>query len=698
MRKNLLSVLFVFILLIVLLPHTSLPASAEVYSGTCGENLTWTFDKETGILTISGIGEMADCTMGSPWSAYHLYIKSITIENGVTSIGACAFRNHHTVTEVILPDSLQTVEYCAFGGCTSLSNITIPDNVTRIEKYAFMGCKFTSLTIPSKLAQISDYAFSGCSSLLDVTIPCSITKIGESAFENCDNLLRVDISDLQAWCEIEFSNAFSNPLTSAHYLFLKGKRVKTLEIPLGTEKIGNYAFQNGIDLTNVKIPESVETIGNNSFFGCSALRSVEMSEGLLHIGHSAFSECDNLKTVSLPDGVTTIGSYAFRNCYSLEEVRIPGSVVNIGLSSFQGCESLIRLSIGEGVESIGSQAFGGCYSLVNIRIPDSVKTISPDSFDVCNSLETITFGSGLTIIPKNSFSGLPNLKWIYLPVEVSAIRTGAFSRSYLSHIFYSGSSVDWEEVLIEGDSGNIGSVNCLIHWNAKDYDSHVQVVAYHPVSIPPGRASADFTCPCGYKWTEYIDHVPATPSIAFTDVDADAYYYEPVVWAVENGITKGTDETHFSPNANCTRAQVVTFLWRAKGSPTPSNISYATGGDIDYDNPFIDVFEGAYYYNAVMWALETGITGGTSSTTFSPNTGCTRAQVVTFLWRAEGKPKATSTNNPFSDVKPSSYYYDAVLWAVANQITSGTSKTTFSPNRICTRGQIVTFLYRDLTQ
>ncbi len=170
----------------------------------------------------------------------------------------------------------------------------------------------------------------------------------------------------------------------------------------------------------------------------------------------------------------------------------------------------------------------------------------------------------------------------------------------------------------------------------------------------------------------------------FVDVPNGAFYQSAVEWAVAHGITSGTSTTRFSPNATCTRSQVVTFLWRAKGCPVPAMT----------ENPFSDVKTGAYYYDAVMWAVENGVTSGTSKTTFGPNNSCTRGQVVTFLWRAEGEPKPSSTSNPFTDVKQGQYYYDAVLWAVANQITSGPSKTTFGPNQNCTRGQIVTFLYR----
>ena len=169
----------------------------------------------------------------------------------------------------------------------------------------------------------------------------------------------------------------------------------------------------------------------------------------------------------------------------------------------------------------------------------------------------------------------------------------------------------------------------------------------------------------------------------FVDVATGSYYEDAVDWAVENGITKGTDDTHFSPDGICTRAQAVTFLWRTAGSPASKTSAM----------PFTDVPVGSYYYDAVLWAVENGITKGTSETRFSPDDTCTRAQIVAFLWRSEKSPAAGS-RNPFADVKSTAYYADAVLWAVKEDITKGTTNTTFSPDADCTRAQIVTFLWR----
>lgn len=179
---------------------------------------------------------------------------------------------------------------------------------------------------------------------------------------------------------------------------------------------------------------------------------------------------------------------------------------------------------------------------------------------------------------------------------------------------------------------------------------------------------------------------PTPAENPFTDLANGSYYYDAVLWAVENGVTAGTSANAFSPDNGCTRAQVVTFLWRAAGQPEPSS---------NY-NPFTDVDADAYYYKAVLWAVEHNVTSGTGATTFSPDATCTRAQIVTFLWRYEGQPEPKTASNPFSDVAGDAYFAKAVLWAAENGVTSGTSATTFSPEATCTRAQVVTFLYRDV--
>ena len=223
---------------------------------------------------------------------------------------------------------------------------------------------------------------------------------------------------------------------------------------------------------------------------------------------------------------------------------------------------------------------------------------------------------------------------------------------------------------------------------ALDRGKPVALLSFHPLTT----AKTTVRTSVG-EWNDGIAHfdeditVPARNP--FTDVPAGSHYYDPVLWAVEKGITTGATETTFNPTGVCKRAQVVTFLWRAAGSPEPTSAK----------NPFTDVKAADYFYKAVLWAVERGITTGTSATRFTPDKECSRAQVVTFLWRYMGQPEPTVTGHPFQDVTDSAaYYYKAMLWAVEKGITTGKTATTFGPTDTCSRAQVVTFLYRALVK
>lgn len=198
-----------------------------------------------------------------------------------------------------------------------------------------------------------------------------------------------------------------------------------------------------------------------------------------------------------------------------------------------------------------------------------------------------------------------------------------------------------------------------------------------------GKAMAEKAHKLGVELVEYITKDGALEPGHFTDVKAGAYYEDAVKWAVDKAVTSGKTVTTFAPNESCTRAQAVTFLWRAAGSPEP------TASEMT----FTDVKADSYYYKAVLWAVENKITSGMSDTLFAPDATCSRSQIVTFLYRMQNSPESKA-ENPFTDVKADAYYANAVLWAVENGVTTGASATTFDPAGDCTRGQIVTFLYR----
>ena len=387
------------------------------------------------------------------------------------------------------------------------------------------------------------------------------------------------------------------------------------------------------------------------------IKEVHIGSGATSIGRDAFCQCSNLQTVTIPYGVTFVGMCAFEGCAQLTDLTLPGSVqwienqafeetgltsivipygvTSIGLSAFGSCHSLKNVAIPESVTEIGDSAFIGCTSLDHVSLPSNLVSIGAAAFCSCWSLSTIRIPDSVTGIGESMFEHCFRLESITIPESVTSIESYAFNGCIkLAHVYYSGTKYDWNKISIA--SYNDPLLNATLH------------------------------CKAG-----------------FSDVtDPSAYFYTPVYWAVEKGITTGTTPTTFSPNNGCTRGQIVTFLWRAKGCPEPT-----------VANPFKDIKATDFYYKAVLWAYENEITTGTTATTFSPGNLCTREQCVTFLWRAAGKPAAGGSAG-FTDVISGKFYEEAVSWAYNNGVTTGITPTTFGVGRTCTRGQIVTFIYR----
>ena len=302
-------------------------------SGTFGNKLTWEFDAETGVLTVSGTGAMADyyyyCD-NTPWYDYRSSIKSVIINDGVTSIGSCAFHGCSSLTSITIPNSVTSIGVWAFYSCSSLSSITIPNRVKRIEYSTFQGCSsLTSITIPKSVTGIGDDAFSGCSSLTSITIPNSVTSIGNDAFYRCSSL-------------------------------------SSITIPNSVTRIGIFAFRSCSSLTSITIPNSVTSIENYTFSGCSSLTSVTIGNSVTSIGDDAFRSCSSLTSITIPNSVTSIGGGAFEGCKSLTSITIPNRVKRIAVYAFSGCSSLTSITIPKSVTSIGDDAFLNCSSLTSV--------------------------------------------------------------------------------------------------------------------------------------------------------------------------------------------------------------------------------------------------------------------------------------------------------------------------------------------
>ena len=297
------------------------------------------------------------------------------------------------------------------------------------------------------VTSIGLYAFVGCDGLTSVTIPKSVTSIGDYAFGDCSGLASVNISDLSAWCRIDFEGYGANPLDYAHNLYLNGVLVTDLVIPEDVSEIKSYAFSGGSCITSVTIPESVTSIGGEAFSGCSSLASVTIPESVTSIGIYAFEGCSSLASVTIPESVTSIGDSAFFGCSSLASVTIPESVTSIGGQAFCGCSSLASVTIPEGVTSIGYSAFEDCSSLASVTIPNSVTTIDRFAFRSCSSLASVTIPESVTSIGYGAFDGCRSLKELRIS-NLSSYLKIKFENEGSYPNRWSGHSID---VIVDGE-------------------------------------------------------------------------------------------------------------------------------------------------------------------------------------------------------------------------------------------------------
>ena len=372
-----------------------------------------------------------------------------------------------------------------------------------------------------------------------------------------------------------------------------------------------------------------------------AIRNVVIGEGVTYIG-SAFKNCKNLVSASLPSTATGLEG-TFAGCSSLKSIVVPQNV-KVLRDAFDRCSSLENVVLPEGLEEISFSCFMGCSSLKSIYIPDTVTLLGEAAFNSCTSLEYVKIGSGITEIPGVCFADCGNISRVFLPASVERVGFAAF-RGCTETVFYYGGTLEQIETL-EIDEDNDDFLNAMV----------------------------------------YI----TTLGINLNDLALASPYFEAIFWAAGEGVTTGFQNADgsysFRTGDKCTRGQAVTFLWRAAGSPAPETTV----------NPFNDVSESSPYYKAILWASENGIVNGYEGGRFAPNNTCTRAHVVTFLWRAEGRPAAQGSAS-FTDIAGlNADFAAAVKWAAGEGITTGYSDNTFRPNAICNRGQIVTFIYRDL--
>ena len=630
MKKRLLSFVLAVLMIASLLPATALAADIAD-SGTCGaegdgSNLTWTLDSD-GVLTISGSGDMYDYGYGSSDAPWHGRVKSAVIAEGVTSIGGCAFYDCRSLTSVTIPDSVTRIGSFAFDNCRSLTSVTIPNGVTSIGTAAFDYCtSLISVTIPDSVTSIGDGAFSNCKSLTSVAIPDSVTSIGDSAFSYCTSLTSVTIPD---------------SVTSIGYnAFGSCESLTSVTIPDSVTSIGDFAFSYCESLTSVTIPDSVTLIDNYAFYYCTSLTSVTIPDGVTSIGDNAFYDCTSLTSVTIPNSVTSIGDDAFRGCSSLTSVTIPDSVTSIGERAFSECTSLTSVTIPDSVTSIGEQAFYYCRSLTSVTIPDSVTSIGKQAFDYCTSLTSVTIPDSVTSIDWDAF----------------------YYCTSLTDVYYAGSEAQWKAISISSN-GNDDLLTANIHYNYVSHTHSYKDVVTAPTCTEKGYTT--HTCSCG---DSYVD----------TYVDALGHAWD------EGKVTKPATEAETG---------VKTFTCTRCGETRTETIP-ATGV-VDVTEMFTDVSH-SWADDGIQYCVTHQLMSGIGNDLFGPKLTTTRAQIVQILYNLEGEPKVSGTT-PFTDLTQD-WYQDAILWAYQTGVVAGTSSTTFEPDLPVTREQIAVILMEYMTR
>ena len=647
-------------------------------------------------------------------------LTTVELPEGMTSIPGKAFQNTTSLQEIRIPDSVTSIGKYAFQN-TGLKTVSIPEGMTLIDSYAFADCStLEEVHLGEGIRILSDAIFSGCTSLKKIELPDSVVSIHISVFEGCTALSEVKFSPNLVYIGQEsFANCDS--LTEVH-------------LPASVTTIEQKAFQDSDSLNTVTMTDSVKQLGSLAFDSCDALEHIRLSINLPKIPQYCFRECKALKEIIVPHYATAIEKDAFKGASKLEKVVISGHMTSIHESAFSYRNKTVLY--GEPGSYVETWAEENNYQFAeNTTLAESV-TIHTDSLELQLDdtaqlqvqVEPLGFAGCLSFLSDDpdvvtvDESGLvtavgPGQATVSVTVGESSANavctvhvTGELphTHSYTAVVtkptcteqgyttytcqcgdsyqddFVEATGHSYTAVVTEPTCTEQGYTTYTCQCGDSYQDEFVEATGH---SFGPWKATGTAgeekrTCEnCGFEETRSTGN-PVNP---FIDVPAGAYYEAPVLWAVEQNVTSGIGNNMFGPDQSCLRSQVVTFLWRASGEPEPGSTW----------NPFVDVKESDYFYKAVLWAVEEGITTGMDATHFGYDKECTRGQVAAFLWRYAGKPEPYGID-PFLDVIASDFCYDAVLWAVENGVTKGMGDGIFAPNDPCTRAQIVTFLYRAL--
>ena len=443
-----------FVLLFAALVLKGTCAYATVYEGMCGENVSWTLDSETKVLTISGTGEMyhdGHFSDALHWHGQNLTttIQSVVIEQGVTSVG-----------------------YWAFANCTNLKTISLPDGITVIEANAFDKSGLTSIVLPNSVTEVQGSAFNDCKQLVSCDLGRGIKHIGKNCFWDCTALKSLKWSDcletIGRGCFISWGSGSSSdvgkiplqdtlvfPATfrSMDEIFSCYTNVKVViwnarrpegsgmgplynyyhsydKIIVGdeVEVIPTNLFRDQRKIDTIMLPESVESIGQNAFNGCTKLAYVNIPEKVQSIGKAAFYNCSALTSLKLPKGISEVYGSTFYGCKSLTRINLPEGVTAVGESAFSGCSVLDSLVLPQSLRTISESAFANMSAQKELVIPDKVITVSGHAFENWKNLEKLTIGKGVMLFGDQTFAGDSAIKEIQtLCATPPVISAGTFN-------------------------------------------------------------------------------------------------------------------------------------------------------------------------------------------------------------------------------------------------------------------------------
>ena len=613
--------------------------SAALDSGSIGDGLSWSLSR-SGALTISGSGKMPDFSSvanAAPWDKQKDKIQSVVIESGVQSISGGAF-----------------------SGCTALEKVSISETVTQIDLNAFGGC--TSLAA-FEVAE-GNKAF---------------LSVGGVLFSADKELLRCPVGK------------------SADYA-----------VPSGTVAIAGGAFKDCAKLESLVIPDSVTAIGKSAFENCAALKRITLPKSIAKLEALTFSGCAALAEIALPDSVKTLGEKVFSGCAALKSVKIPAEVTVIPAEAFFGCSSLESITIPKNVSHINERAFDGCTALKKVDYLGS---------DTDWSQVTKETGNNALDNAEKSFTRTDH-EHKYTDTVIPPTCT---ERGCTVHLCACGDKREDSYTPPLGHSYKGGiCVRCgILDPNKDTQHKHDFIpIVTKPTCLTEGFTT--YTCSCGECYTkDYVSavgHKTQLQNAKAAGCLTGGYTGDEVCTVCGKVFKQGSvifalghdpqparvkaptcTESGYTGDLICMRCGDMTQIGKtvaAAGHKFFGGVCSVCGTKGAEAVPeFDDVKPGAFYFDAVQWAVKNGITNGTGKSTFSPNTVCSRYQIVMFLWRAAGQPEAKAAVS-FADVKPGDIFYEAVQWAVERGITKGTSSTSFSTFAPCTRGQIVTFLYR----